>query len=113
MLKGIDINEVVEYVSATDKTDNPTKFLIGNISNRKKLALFTNAMDKEGNLDIAKLQDKAVDIILAGLKGIKNLNGKDYSPTEEVLDMVSLQVLTELVSKILEYNFMSEGEAKN
>jgi hypothetical protein len=114
MLKGIDTNEVSEYIAKNDTADNPTKFMICNITNRKKLGLFTGAMDKDGGIDLSKLQDRAFDILLAGLKSIKNLNGKDYEPvTEEVLNMLPLPVLTEVISRILEYNFMSEGEAKN
>ena len=114
MLKGIDINEVFEYAVKSDDVNNPTKFLIINISNRKKLGLFTSGMDKDGNVDLTRLQDKAFDILLAGLKGVKNLNGKDYEPvTEEVLEMLPVNILSELIAKILEYNFMSEGEAKN
>ena len=114
MLKGIDIKEVVEFVSTQDVSGNPTKFLICNLSNRKKLSLFAGSMDKDGNMDMSKVQDKTFDILLAGLKAVKNLNGKDYEPvTEDVLDRLSLPVLTEVLNKILQFNFMSESEAKN
>ena len=116
MLKGVDINEILEYSVKSDTGDNPTKFLIRNLKLSDKLGLFSGAMDKDGALDISKLQDKALPILLSGLKGIKNLNGKDYEPvTEDVIQMLSrdLITITEVLGKILEYNFMSEGEAKN
>jgi hypothetical protein len=114
MLKGIDANEVFEFVTKGDTGEKPTKFLIANISNRKKLELFTSGMDKDGNVDLTKLQDKAFDILIAGLKAIKNLDGVDYDPvTEEVLEKLPITVLAELIAQILAHNFLSEGEAKN
>ncbi len=115
MLKGIDINEKIEFVSESDKGDNPTVFLLGNISNRDKLKLFSGAIDaKTGQIDLAKIQDKTLDILQAGLKGIKNLGGKDISEiTADVVDLIPFNVAIEIVGKILEFNFASEGETKN
>ena len=114
MLKGVDIKETVEYVSPSDAGDNPTKFILGNISNRDKLTLFADAINEKGEVDMKKVMSKAVDVVQAGLKGIKNLGGKDYDViTEEIVDMLSFIIMSELVGKILELNFVSEGQAKN
>lgn len=113
MLQGIDVNEKVEYSLKAD-TENPTIFLLGNFTNRDKLKLFANAVDKDGQLDISKLQDKLFDIVKVGIKGVKNLGGKDYDViTDDVLDMLSVNAIVELGQKVLEINFASEEERKN
>ena len=114
MLKGIDINEAKEYVSSQDKSESPTKFMIKNISARNKMNIFAGAIDKQGQFDLSKMQDKAIDIFKAGIAEIKNLNGIDYKDiSDEVIDKVPFTVLVEVVGKILEFNFASEGEIKN
>jgi hypothetical protein len=114
MLKGIDIKEIIEFVSPSDTGDNPTKFYIGNISAREKIGVFSDAIDKEGNIDLSKMQSKSVDIFKAGIKEIKNLNGVDYKEiTEDVANCVPFAVLIEVVGKIIEYNFTTGQETKN
>jgi len=114
MLKGIDINETLEFVSTQDSSDNPTRFLIKNIPIRSKMSIFSGALDKKGDFDISKMQEKAVDIFKAGVAGILNLNGVDYKEVnDEVVNRVSFAILIEVVGKVLEFNFASEGEAKN
>ncbi len=114
-MKGIDINEIVEFVSAADKAEeNPTKFLLGNISNKDKMKLFADAMDKEGKIDISKLQDKTLNIVKSSLKRIKNLGGIDYDMiTDEAIDKIPFNVLVELAGEILKINFLSIEERKN
>lgn len=114
MLKGIDLNEKIRVVSTEDKGDNPTLFFIGNVKHSDKMRLFSGAIDKAGEVDISKLQDRALDILKIGLKEIKNLDGRDYTTiTDDVIDSISFNVVMELVGKILEYNFLGKGEVKN
>ena len=114
MLKGIDVNEVKEYVSEQDKSENPTKFLIKNISTRAKMTIFSGALDKEGQFNVANMQDKALDIFKAGIKEIKNLGEVDYKDiTDDVINLLPFTVIIEVVGKILDFNFVSEGETKN
>ena len=94
MLKGIDVNEVKEYISVQDKSDNTTKFLIKNITIKDKMAIFSGALDQSGQFDISKMQDKAVDIFKAGVKEILNLNGVDYKEiTDEVINKLSFVII--------------------
>ena len=57
---------------------------------------------------------KVFDIVLAGLKKIKNLDGKDYDViTKDTLNMLPFSVITELIGKILEFNQLGTAERKN
>jgi hypothetical protein len=114
MLRGIDTQETVEFVSSSDTGENKTKFYIGNISNRDKLKIFTGAMNPDGSMNQEKLQDKTFDILKAGVKKITNLGGKDYTEiTDDVLNSLLFPVMVELTGKILEFNFLGGAEAKN
>jgi hypothetical protein len=114
MLKGIDAKEVIEFTSSLDVDKDKTIFLIGNILHEDKLKIFSEAMKPDGTIDLASAANKAFDIIIAGLKGIKNLNGKDYTIiTRDVLNILPFAIITELLSKILEYNQIGEVERKN
>lgn len=114
MLKGINVNETVEFISQKDKGNNPTIFLIGNILHSDKSKLLAGAIDKTGIIDISKLQDRMLDIVRAGLKGIKNLDGKDYSEiTPDTLEAIPFDVLVEIMGKVIEFNFLKADEEKN
>ena len=114
MLKGIDITETIVYTSTNDTGEEKTKFYIGNVSNRDKLKIFSEAINADGTMNQAKLQDKTFDIIKAGIKKIVNLGGKDYSTiTDEIIDSLQLTVVVELMSKIIEFNFAGATEIKN
>jgi len=108
MLKGISLNEVLEYSSVKDEGEPKTIFLIGNITHKDKIRLFDG-------MDTSKVaMSKAFDVLKIGLRGIKNLNGKDYeSITEEVLELIPFEVIGELLGKIVEFNRLGEAERKN
>lgn len=117
MLKGININETVEYVSKLDKGDNPTKFVIGVLKHEDKLNIFGDAINEKGEVDMQKiLKEKLVIVVRTGLKGIKNFDGVDYSKeqiTSDLIDSIEFNVLSELLEQILALNFPSEQERKN
>ena len=58
MLKGIDNKETIEFISTTDTAENPTVFLLGNISNKEKLNLFPDAIDRTGAIDMSKMSGR-------------------------------------------------------
>jgi hypothetical protein len=116
VLKGISIKETAEYVSVADKSDNPTKFLIGNIPHEKKLEIMTDMIQPDGKIDMSKMPSKYVQLFKAGVKGIKNFDGKDYVAadlTDELIESIPLGILAEVASKVMASNFVNEGEAKN
>jgi hypothetical protein len=114
MLQGIDNKETIEFVSTTDTAENPTVFLLGNISNKDKLNLFADAIDRTGAIDMSKMSGRIFDIAKAGLKGIKNLSGKDYATIDDaVLETIPFNVVLELVNKIVEINFLGVKQEKN
>lgn len=113
MLKGIDINETVEFSSASDVGENKTIFLIGNITNREKLRLFGQMASADGQIKFDRIDEKALDILKVSIKGVKNFNGKDYQGLpDEVLDAIPFGVMLELVTKVFEANFSMEASAE-
>jgi hypothetical protein len=75
-LIGLDNRESVEFVSTHDpEPQNPTKFHIGSICHRDKTRLFAGAAGPDGQVDMAKLQERAVDIVLAALLLIGSVSG--------------------------------------
>jgi hypothetical protein len=114
MLKGIDITETVDFVSASDTGEDKTIFVIGNILHEDKLKIFSGAVKQDGVVDMSGATDKAFDIVIAGLKKIKNLNGKDYDTiTKETLNLLPFPIITEVLGKILKFNQLGEVERKN
>jgi hypothetical protein len=107
MLKGIDINEVTEYVSPHDPDlEHPTVFVLGNVPHRDKFAIM-------GKMDV-------VGTLLVGIKEIRGLVDKDGNTvavicpvTEEVLNTIDIKVLEEIVNKIIEFNHLDELTEKN
>lgn len=115
MLKGLNLNEVKEYVSKKDTTDNPTKFLIGVLRHEDKLDIFGSAMNEKGEVNVQKIiKENLYRVLIKGIKGIKNFDGKDYDAmTIDLVDKIEFEVLTELLEAVLNYNFPSENERKN
>lgn len=122
-MQGIDIKATVDYVSQfeTDKV-NPTLFTIGMISNRAKLRLFGDVAGQDKDKAIAtlstQLETKAFEVVKAGLRKISNLKiGQEVKEiteiTDDVLDMLSIEVLGDIFNKVVEYNFVTEGDRKN
>lgn len=111
---GIDARETIDFVSKKDSGEVKTVFKIGSFTNRDKMNVFGGSMDSKGQFDPAKFQDKIFDVLKVGVKGIKNLAGKDYDGmTEELLEMIPFDVLMELFQKIMEVNFPASDETKN
>jgi hypothetical protein len=114
MLKGIDNKETFEFISTADTAENPTVFLLGNISNRDKLNLFADAIDASGTVDMTKISSRIFDITKAGLKGIKNLGGKDYAVIDDTtLEAIPFNTVLEVMNKIVEINFLGVKQEKN
>lgn len=117
MLKGINVDETVEYVSKKDAGESPTKFLIGVLTHADKLSIFGDAINDKGEVDVRKiLQEKLVPVITAGVKGIKNFDGVDYAKgeiTKDLIDKIDFDVVTELLEQVIAHNFPTEQERKN
>lgn len=113
MLKGIDISETIDIALKSDPDQsNPTLFTIGNLGQDANLKLFDSAMSSEGKVDMTKVSKR--DVVRAGLRGIKNFDGKDFSPIpDDVFSTLSAPVVLELFGRIMAFNFPSENETKN
>lgn len=121
MLTGVNNDETVEYIVQDEQgKDNPTVFLIGNISNKDKIRLFAGAVDASGSFQIDKVQDKATEIVKSGLRGIRNIvdakTGKAVDIAvinDAAIEMIPFVNLLEVMGKIIEFNFISKAEEKN
>lgn len=112
MLKGIDLTETIDFISATDDPSNPTVFRIGNITQGDGLKLFTSAMTPDGKTDLSKVN--MLEVVKKSLRSIKNWNGYDLSPVpNDVIESIHPMVVLELFGKIMEINFPSGQETKN
>ena len=104
MLRAISINEVVRFTLPDDK-ESPTVFLIKNITHDKKIELFS---------DPAKMMSNAIPTLIAGLKGIENLDGKNYDViTAEVLELVPFAELPKVMNAVVDFNMLGAVETKN
>jgi hypothetical protein len=113
MLKGIDNKEVIEFASSFDQGDSKTVFLIGNMTNREKLRIFGQMASADGAIKFDRIDEKALEVLKVSIKGVKNLNGKDYDGfPEDVCDALPFNVLIELVGKVFESNFSMEASAE-
>ncbi len=115
MLTGIDTKEVVEFIPQSETgSEKPTTFLIGVLTNRDKLKIMGDAVGRDGQLDVTKLADKAIDVVRAGIKGIKNFAGKDLIQpvTDDAIDAIPFEVLMEVFSKAMELNFLNADAKK-
>ena len=114
---GIDAKETLEFVSTKDTGTDKTVFSLGSFTNREKLKIFGGSMNEKGQFDVSKFQDKIFDVLKVGVKGIKNLDGRNYDfpggMNEEMLEKIPFDVLMEIFQKIMELNFPSDAEVKN
>ena len=120
MLTGIDVKETKPFTSSQDEGENKTTFHIGNLSNRQKIDLIGDLMDQQGKVDSRKIQEKAIDIFLMGVRRIENFFDpvkkqavSVHEITEGIADMVPFLIVCEVAGKIVEWNFVGEDERKN
>ena len=139
MLTGVNIYETRDYVSKSDPDkENPTIFKIGLLDSQMKGHIIDRISDFEMSSanpdDNAKvtfrMNERNLALVKFGVKDIKNLSdpqtkkpvevkcdtvnkfGKSYEVLpDSVLDMLSLQIITELAEEILkEINLSKEAE---
>lgn len=111
---GIDAKETETFQSKYDTGEPKTEFTLGIFTTREKLKVFGGSMNAQGQFDATKFQDKILDILTVGVKGIKNLGGKDYAGvTPEILDGLPFEVVMELFDRIIAINFVTEDAKKN
>lgn len=121
-LLGIDIDDVIDFVSKKDKDGDPTIFKLGVLTNRDKLGIMQKIMDDKGELVMPELNKSAFDLVKKGLKKVVNLKKKDGSAedidvddenADQVIDKFPFDVVIELAEQLIKQNFMTEDESKN
>ena len=111
MLVGIDSKETIEFVSQHDKSDPKTVFIIGNISNRDKLKIVGSMASANGTVQVSGIDENSIIMLKASIKGVKNLNGKDYDKfDDDVMDLLPFEVLVELITESMRVGLGSIGE---
>ena len=140
-LIGVNVFETKDYISKQDTDRNdPTIFKIGLLDSQIKSWIIDRISDFEmssDNLDdkakvTFRINERNLALVKFGLKGIENLIdpqtkkpvsfkpdvinkfGKSYEVIpDRVLNMLSLQVITELAEEILKETKLSDEEIKN
>lgn len=118
---GIDKDEVIEYQLVDEKgKENATTFLIGNISNKDKARLFMGAISSKGEVDFDKIRDNCIEIIKAGLRGMKSVYDTKSKQRIDVtvindnaVELIPFEYLIELMGAIVDHNFLTRTEEKN
>lgn len=103
---GISSDETVKFEKVIKGV--PHVFLIKLLQTRDKFKYLGGAIDDSGKPDFRRIQDKAVEIILASIISINGI-----PVTEQMLDSYRLDVIYELLGKIIEHNLITEEETKN
>ena len=120
-MKGINVKETVDYISRSDKSENPTVFKLGVLSARQRSELLSDVLvfkGKDIDFDIKKVNDRALDLVKAGLKKIRGIeiDGKMIDVDEvkeEHLEYLPTVVINELAFQIVHINFVGNDEIKN
>lgn len=106
MLKGIDINERIDYVSKHDDSEPKTVFVFRYLTSSEMLGLskyFSDSGSKISGDDVINILDQAI-------VEIRNFQTNDK---RQALSSLPLNVLEELVANMLSINKLGEIERKN
>lgn len=118
MITAIDVNERKKYILKNDKnTENPTIFILKPLTVSELLSVSSPAIDTDG-VNKQKAVTTLIPTILAGLVEIQNISVSGKSAnitaiTKDTIDMLSVDVITELYEEIMSANKISEEEEKN
>jgi len=103
-MRAVDLTQEKVYICADEVgVENPTRFTLKTFSNKEKFQVF-------GDMSISKEQtnisvEKAMQ---------ENLDGKDYLEfTEDVFEKIPFKYITEILSEIMNFNFLTEQDKKN
>jgi hypothetical protein len=97
MLKGIDVNQRIEFVSKYDDTEPKTVFVLKPLSSLEMMTLGTN---------------ESIEFYLE--KSIVEVKNFDNKSVKEAISSVNVKVLGELIEQINRLNKLSdEQEIKN
>jgi hypothetical protein len=106
MIKGIDVNQRIEFSFSNDKDDPKTIFVFRPLTSAEMMDL---ASDAQGNT-VKLAGSKIFEYLQLGIVEIKNYPVTDV---KEALKTLPMDVITELVREMGRMNNMTEQEAKN
>lgn len=107
MLKGIDVNQRIEFVSKEDKSDPKTVFVLRPFSGIEMVSMSqffdSGKMTLSGDGIVAFLEKSIVEV----------KNFKDGMSVKEIISQLSGAVLGELVNEIAAINNITGQDQKN
>ena len=99
MLKGIDMNQRINFISKEDKEEPKTVFVIRPLS---AIEMMNTSKDEYLSLMLNK-----------SIVEIKNPDLKDRQEIDDFVNGLNVAVLTELINEITDINKLKDDEIKN
>ncbi len=109
MLKGIDINQRVEFISTKDTDEPKTVFVLRPLTGSEMLDVSKYITD--GKLSISG--DFATYVLGNAIVEIKNPDLKEKEEIQTFIKKMTTFIITELISEVTRLNNLSDDEAKN
>lgn len=106
MIKGIDVNQRIEFSSVNDKDAEKTIFVFRPLTSAEMMDL---ASDAQGNT-VKLVGSKIFEYLKLGIVEVRNYPAGSI---EDTLKSLPMDVITELVKEMGRINNMTEQEAKN
>lgn len=118
MITGINRDERKEFIPESERnSDNPTKFIIRGLTTYDMLAISTGSDDK---IETKKTAQSFFPTVIRGVVEIKNICLKEGEApkditeiTEEVINAIPFNIVTELFEEIMAASKISPDEEKN
>jgi hypothetical protein len=107
MITGIDVNQIINFVSAHDKSDPKTIWKIGILD-------YLSYMKISEGMVPGKEVESCIQAAKYGLRGVENYSVPfDKEKIDDFIKTIPPIILIEIGSKILRLSTMSEDEIKN
>ena len=106
MIRGIDVNQRIEFVSQYDTDDPKTVFVFRPLTGEEKNNLFA------GDDKVKLVGTQLFDLLAVCIVEVRNF-GTDGTVREKLSSIKDQRVIAELVAQAAQINGMTEQDAKN
>lgn len=107
MIKGIDVNQRIEFVSKSDHEQEKTVFVFRPMTSIEMMDLASDAIDGSVQIKGAKIFDYLERCI------VEIRNYQEGLTVRQAIETLPMTVLTELIKEMENINKISEQERKN